>query len=591
MRNFVIKTIVLLVLCDVLTCMTESHPSLAFVNHLHLLSRFWSNSKLQSCLRPSHAACKTRTAVTCQGYAMDASFRDKRLDFINSRPLSEQRAELNKKHMDREAIYQTMKRRIRASSYELGLQDLRKFFSQFDIDKDGVIDWSEFQSLLERMGLRPFMLSEAEKRMIFKEMGASQRNLYVQAREFFKWMKGAKQEEIELERTEPDLERKVAVPGKLPPPPTLEQRSKLVSGWTYGASSAFSPDEQKAEPMELVDANEQPGVGNFGVDKYMRDILRWTSTPEKQRPPSKLEPLAIAHPEVFESSVDFTLRKNVEFLLEMGVPKSKIPVLVLKAPDLLLTGRFLVQDLVAFLIEIGVREERVGRCLSRNPQMLMSGLQSSMISTLEFLIIEGGIPRSKVGEVIEMFPLLMSYNVEFNLRQKINFLKLEFELEPEAIGSILYKFPQLLGLSLEANIKPTTQFLMDTLRMTKEDLTRLILQTPQILGLNVHKNLEPKIDFFLQELGVPLDKLVAAVRTAPSLLTLSVSSNLRPKMIYLTTDGGYCVEDIIKSPTVFLYSMNRMKSRVETMKRMKRSIGLSSLLSFSEKDFEMRFLN
>jgi mTERF domain-containing protein len=271
------------------------------------------------------------------------------------------------------------------------------------------------------------------------------------------------------------------------------------------------------------------------------------------------------------------------------MPIKSIPKFLAVVPDLLeANGWERRQGAMTFLTELGLPQERLGACLARHPRVLDLSFET-MSSVVDFLVVEGGIPRAKVSKIVEVMPSLLSHSVDRNLRPKISFLVEDVGIAPEGLAAVLLKFPQVLGLSVEGNLRPTVRYLTDELGVMHSDLSRILTSMPQLLGLSVQGNLQVKVKYLVSELGIPKDRIRDIVVMSPALLSLSVEKNLLPKVQFLVEEAGFSVQEIIKAPNILAYSLDRMRSRHEFLTKKGLKLGLASMVSYSNTEFQRRF--
>jgi len=559
--------------------------------------------------------------------------------------LREQRDKMNSMHLEREAWYDMMKRRVRASSYQDGSQDIRRLFSQFDTNKNGVLDATEYRTLLMRMGMRPFGITDDDLRILFHEMGSSGRGLEIRAREFFAWFSGGYQAGGAVPQLNGPTQA-VAHEG-------VDRFAGTASlagdnaGWTYGESTESiwwdeGPETRVLKTLELantqagstaasvrteatrlpaqhpVSAGVADGLASVstssvakdmrvqGVEDSMQELLAevepWTqTTPDKLHaaiyylvneiglPPSKVKALALETPGVFDLEVDEHLRPRIDALRAMGVPVSKISKLLSAVPDILDAGSWdKRQDALMFLSTLGIPEDKLGQCIARHPRLLDMSIET-MSLVVEFLVAVARIPRSKVSKIVEAMPSLLSHSVHLNLQPKLLFLVEDVGISPERLAPLLLKFPQVLGLSVEGNLRPTVRYLTDELGVAHDNLARILSNVPQLLGLSVDGNLKVKVNYLVSELGIPHERLADILNKSPTLFSLSVEKNLQPKVQFLVKEAGYSVEEIIKTPNVLAYSIDRIRMRHKFLSEKGLKLGLSSMVSYSTAEFQKRF--
>jgi hypothetical protein len=569
---------------------------------------------------------------------------------LPSGSLREQREKLNQMHVERQAWYDLMRRRVRASSYQDGALDVRRLFSQFDTNKSGSLDLAEYRALLMRVGLRPFFITDEDLRVLFYEMGATGRGLEVRAREFFAWFSGSGQASVVGPVAQEQGTWKASVAASVPGSARAWKSPEVVrggeatstraaDGWSYGESVWWDegPETRVLKSIVQADAQLVPESAAAGPGKprvrtapavtaeqsavlsvasqlldtraetdHLQPLLAmvepWTQTTrdkllsslhflvtELGLPASKVKALALENPGVFGLDVDYQMRPRIDALREIGMPIKSIPKFLAVVPDLLeANGWERRQGAMTFLTELGIPQERLGACLARHPRVLDLSFET-MSSVVDFLVVEGGIPRAKVSKIVEVMPSLLSHSVDRNLRPKISFLVEDVGIAPEGLAAVLLKFPQVLGLSVEGNLRPTVRYLTDELGVMHSDLSRILTSMPQLLGLSVQGNLQVKVKYLVSELGIPKDRIRDIVVMSPALLSLSVEKNLLPKVQFLVEEAGFSVQEIIKAPNILAYSLDRMRSRHEFLTKKGLKLGLASMVSYSNTEFQRRF--
>ena len=570
---------------------------------------------------------------------------------LPSGSLREQREKLNQMHVERDAWYDLMRRRVRASSYQDGALDVRRLFSQFDTNKSGSLDLAEYRALLMRVGLRPFFITDEDLRILFYEMGATGRGLEIRAREFFAWFSGSGQASVAggavaQERGTWQASVAASAPGSAVARKSPEgirggeaTSTRAVDGWSYGESVWWDegPETRVLKSIVQADAELLPDLAAAGPGKprvrtapavtadkssvlsaasqlldtqaetdnlqpLLAEVEPWTqATRDKLRsslhflvtelglPASKVKALALESPGVFGLDVDYQMRPRIDALREIGMPIKSIPKFLALVPDLLeADGWERRQGAMTFLTELGIPQERLGACLARHPRVLDLSFET-MSSVVDFLVVEGGIPRAKVSKIVEVMPSLLSHSVDRNLRPKISFLVEDVGIAPEGLAAVLRKFPQVLGLSVESNLRPTVRYLTDELGVMHGDLSRILTSMPQLLGLSVQGNLQVKVKYLVSELGIPKDRIRDIIVMSPALLSLSVEKNLLPKVQFLVEEAGFSVQEIIKAPNILAYSLDRMRFRHEFLTKKGLKLGLASMVSYSNTEFQRRF--
>jgi hypothetical protein len=504
--------------------------------------------------------------------------------------IKQQREALNHIQLNRELIYENIKRKIRASSYDFGTQNLNRFFARYDVDRNGFLDISEFQQIIRQLGIRADILSSEEIGIIMKEI-SSEGNVSVH--EFMHWLdRNGNRYPIQTGALRVDA-------------------NQSQTAWTYGENS-FPPFSnakvQSQDRMATVNTRmEETALRSASIpESSSSETLSFISSvvdrPESHVaalsyflmndlgiPREKLTSIALKFPEVYSLDLENSLKPLLDDMLDLGIPTPKIAKMVVSFPPLLTTSREKRELVLTCLEDLGVPLDRVGKCICLHPQLLGLSVESKILPTAQFLVSEG-VPFSSLRKIISTVPSVLGFSIKQNLHPKFQFLRNELHLSREKAGALVCKFPQVLCLSLANNIKPTILFLTKELGIPLEDVGKIVHQNPQLLGLNVATNLRRKVDYLVEELGVPHEQLARIVRAFPTLLSLSDETNLRPKVSFLTEEAGFAMHDIVKAPHLLAYSLEqRIKPRCALMKKAGVRMALASLLSPSDSVFYARF--
>ena len=505
--------------------------------------------------------------------------------FRLSDSVKDQRETLNNIQLNREIIYQTIKRKIRASSYDFGTQNLNRFFSRFDVDRNGFLDISEFQQIIRQLGIRANILSSQEIGIILKEISSAGK---VNVHEFMHWLdRNGNRFPIQTGALKVDL-------------------NQSQTAWTYGENlvSSFSNAHERNGIAPAV--NKIEGRAASIPELSSSDTLSFISSvvdrPESHVaalsyflmndlgiPREKLTSIALKFPEVFSLDLENSLKPLLDDMLDLGIPTPKIAKMVTSFPQLLTTSREKREHVLTCLEDLGVPFDRVGKCIRLHPQLLGLSVESKILPTAQFLVSEG-VPISGLRKIISSVPSVLGFSIKQNLDPKFRFLRNDLHLSREKAGAVVCKFPQVLCLSLANNIKPTILFLTEELGIALQDVGKIVHQNPQLLGLNVATNLRRKVEYLVGELGVPQEQLARIVTAFPTLLSLNDETNLRPKVSFLTEEAGFAMHDIVKAPHLLAYSLEqRIKPRCALMKKAGVRMALASLLSPSNSVFYARF--
>jgi mTERF domain-containing protein len=512
--------------------------------------------------------------------------------------VEKQRDNLNRVQVHREYIYQTIKKKIRASSYEFGLQNPNSFFSRFDSDRNGALNIFEFHKIIREIGIRENTLSREEINIILEEINSTG---HVNIKEFMDWL---------------DLKSNTRSLGQIQLNSAFESESvrDKTQAWTYGESIVELPASQTPIPNfgnreETAERRVQYGAKAVCVEYpttterlilYVSSLV--DSPPERSSAVTyflnndiglsgdKVTGIALKVPEVFSMDIRTQLQPVLNDFLNLGIPISKFARMIATFPAILTMSKVKRDRVVNILEDLGVPIASIGKCLCAHPQVLCLSVEDKILPAARFLVSESGIPRPQLGKLIAAAPSILSCSIENNLRPKLRFLESELSLSNSKVGHMLQKFPQLLSLSLQNNIQPTIRFLSEDLGLSPADIARMVSQHPQLLGLSVAGNLRPKVRFFVADVGLALPDLARAVAAFPALLTLSESANLRPKLAFLTGPAGFALAEVARAPRLLAYGLeSRIRPRCELARRAGLAMRLASLLSPSDATFAARY--
>ena len=504
--------------------------------------------------------------------------------YSDSNYIKKQRESLNHVQVNRELVYGAIKRKIRASSYDYGTQNINRFFVQFDLDRDGLLDLDEFRKIMRQLGIQEDKLSSEEVRIVWEEMN-SEREEGVSVHQFMNWLESS--DKYYMRDLRPETE------------------GSSQSAWTYGEgllSSTSNPsytsnakDQTVASTLttseDYLPLNSVSFITSLvdSCEKRVYEVSYFLMT-EIGIPRDKLASIALKAPEIFNLDIEKSLRPLLNDMLDLGVQPHKLAKMVQSFPALLSTSQERRRMAVSSLEYLGLSPNAIGKCFCMHPQLLSLSVQEKILPTVKFLELEGGIPKTGVRKVITCVPSVLGLSIQHNLGPKFEYFKNELHLSQHKTGAMVMKFPQVLCLSLSNNIRPTISFLTDELGVAFCDTGKIVHQNPQLLGLNVAVNLRGKVAYLVEELGVPREHLGRVICMFPTLLSLSHENNLRPKVSFLTKEAGFSLDEIVKAPHLLAYSLEqRIKPRCAIMIRSGVRMALASLLSPSDEVFYRKY--
>ncbi|KAK4779062.1 hypothetical protein SAY86_006590 [Trapa natans] len=284
--------------------------------------------------------------------------------------------------------------------------------------------------------------------------------------------------------------------------------------------------------------------------------------------------------QVAEVGPDGKLRPNVIYLMEdVGMNLDQLYGIARRFPTFVyysVEGK--IKPVIEFLLEVGVPKSKIPVILSKRPQLCGISLSENLIPTMKYLE-KLGMDKKQWAKVIYRFPALLTYSWS-KINSTVDFLQ-ETGLSSDDVGKILTRYPNITSYSVKDNLRPTANYF----HSLGVDVSVLLHRSPQVFGLNIETNLKPITKFFLEK-GYSLEDVKTMISRYGSLYTFSLTGNLIPKWeFFLTMD--YPKSELVKFPQYFGYSFEgRIKPRYKLMKESQISLLLSQLLSLSGQDFE-----
>jgi mTERF domain-containing protein, mitochondrial len=154
--------------------------------------------------------------------------------------------------------------------------------------------------------------------------------------------------------------------------------------------------------------------------------------------------------------VDRKIKPLVELLIDLGVPRSSIPGIIRKRPQLCgISMSDKLKPMMVYLENIGVIKAQWSKVICRFPAFLTYN-RNKVETTVSFLT-ELGVPKEKIGKILTRCPHLMSYSVDDNLRPTAEY----FRSIGTDVASLIQKSPQAFGLSVDVKLKPITEFFLE----------------------------------------------------------------------------------------------------------------------------------
>ncbi|KAJ0973064.1 hypothetical protein J5N97_021023 [Dioscorea zingiberensis] len=238
----------------------------------------------------------------------------------------------------------------------------------------------------------------------------------------------------------------------------------------------------------------------------------------------------------------------------------------------------LLSDQVIYLMDLGVPRSNIPTILNKRPQLCGISLPENLKPMMNYL--EGlGLDKSRWAKVISRFPALLTYSRQ-KVKATVDYLH-ELGVSEQNIGKILTRCPQIISYSVDDNLRPTAKYF----RSLGVNISSLILRCPQTFGLSIEASLKPVTEFFLEK-GYSIEDIGTMVSRYGALYTFSIPDNLLPKWnFFLTMD--YPRSELVKFPHYFSYSLEaRIKPRYRRVKECGVRLVLNQVLSVSDSEFE-----
>jgi hypothetical protein len=403
--------------------------------------------------------------------------------------LTEQREKLNQLHLEREAWYDLMRRKLRASSYQDGFQDIRRLFSQFDLDKNGALNWTEYRTLLMRVGMRPFFVTDDDLRMLFYEMGASGKGIEIRARDFFRWFSGAYQHQRSADSASSE-------PHQVSVKPTLLDTAQMARSegmpsvmhvlppdqhapppYTYGESVWWDegPETRVFRASLRASAREALSAPGRDTSKTINESVRLDEGPGTRVLKTLDESMAVPG---WPSEARLAAAATLDTAAEAAPAMSARPATSGTKDSAMSAGR---------VRGVGMEAERVGGWeggRGGREARWKEGLASLPLSTAEVSALS--TPDNAMDSL-------------------------------EALIAAVEPWTQTIPHERQRKLREVVYFLVNELGLPANKVQALALETPGVFGLDVDLEMRPRIDE-LRAIGVPVSKIVKLLDAAPDIL-------------------------------------------------------------------------
>ncbi|GAQ86816.1 hypothetical protein KFL_003130050 [Klebsormidium nitens] len=234
--------------------------------------------------------------------------------------------------------------------------------------------------------------------------------------------------------------------------------------------------------------------------------------------------------------------------------------------------------------------DTVGKVVAGLPHILFCDINGLLRPSLQLLLNVGvQHKRAHIGLVVTKCPQALLKGPA-RLAAVIDFLETEADIPPTRTEKLLLTVPELLGTRLEVP-REKLDFLYD-LGLTEGQVGKVVGWKPRVLLTSV-QGLEERVSFF-ERLGLSRHELAYMVEQFPDLLTYSVRGNFQPKVDYLVNEMGRPVDELVRFPRFFSFSLDtRIKPRHEGARAagsFDRLVSISALLTPNDVRFREAFL-
>ncbi|KAK7822436.1 transcription termination factor MTERF2, chloroplastic [Quercus suber] len=280
------------------------------------------------------------------------------------------------------------------------------------------------------------------------------------------------------------------------------------------------------------------------------------------------------------------VRARVGFFLDMGMNEKDFGTMVFDYPRVL--GYFTLEEMnekVSYLKEFGIGTEEVGKLIAFKPQLMGCSIEEKLKPLVKYLYYHG-ISRDGMKRILMSKPIVFCIDLETTIVPKVRFLQ-DIGIRDDAIGNMLVKFPSLLTCSLDKKIRRVVIFLMTRAGVNEKDIGKVIALGPELLGCSISKKLEVSVKYFLS-LGIRYRQLGEMIADFPMLLRYNVDV-LRPKYRYLRRTMVRPLEDLIKFPRFFSYSLDdRIIPRHKILVEKQINLKLRYMLACTDEEFDKK---
>ncbi|KAJ1382184.1 Transcription termination factor, mitochondrial/chloroplastic [Sesbania bispinosa] len=326
-------------------------------------------------------------------------------------------------------------------------------------------------------------------------------------------------------------------------------------------------------------------------------------------------------PRLLLLSVDNHVTRVVNFFENIGIPRNRIPNIILGFPPILLWNLQVLKTRVLALKEIDIVDKDYARLMLTYPWVLSTSIQENYEEVLEFLYTEKvpmtwidhaiksqphllgcspstlklmldqfaelGVQGKKLDQVIAKSPQLLLRKPRDFLQVVLFFENMDFD--KETIGRILARCPEIFAASISKTLQRKIEFLSGV-GVSKTYLPVVIRKYPELLVSDIDKTLLQRI-MYLMNLGISEKEIAFMVRTFSPLLGYSIEEVLRPKIEFLVNSMERPVRDVVDYPRYFSYSLEKkIKPRYWVLKGRNIECSLKDMLGKNDEEFAAEYM-
>ncbi|XP_037441821.1 transcription termination factor MTERF2, chloroplastic-like [Triticum dicoccoides] len=321
-------------------------------------------------------------------------------------------------------------------------------------------------------------------------------------------------------------------------------------------------------------------------------------------------------------SEDKHLKALIDFLEHVGVPKPRIPSVLLAFPPIILSDvEKDIKPRIHAWEKAGIEQEYIGRMLLKYPWILSASVIENYKQTLLFFnrrkissaflgtAVKSwphilGCSTTRMNSILVLFddlgiskkmlvPVLTS-SPQLLLRKPNEFLQIvsffkDMGFDKKAVGKIVCRSPEIFASDLENTLKKKIDFLID-FGISERHLPRIIKKYPELLLLDINRTLLPRMNYFLGK-GLSKKDVCSMISRFSPLLGYSIEHVLKPKLDFLLQTMKKPLKAVVEYPRYFSYSLEgRIKPRFWIIKSRHIDCSLTDMFGKNNELFAEEYL-